>query len=123
MISLIAVVFVIELILYLISTAGSKTINDLLWQAYCRTGFGPSKTFSEQMQLRKEVVNLKREMSSISAQDEFSKWAKVRRKHDKILEDHDKKSMSAHSYHYTHIDDLQLLPFPVPNPLSRARRP
>jgi tail-anchored protein insertion receptor len=91
MVSLLLVVFILELISYIIITIGSKPINDLLWQIYCRTGLGPSKDFSEQMRLRREVVSLKREMASISAQDEFSKWAKIRRKHDKALEEHDKK--------------------------------
>jgi predicted aconitase with swiveling domain len=45
----------------------------------------------EQARLRREVVRLKREMKAISAQDEFSKWAKVRRQHDKALEEHDRK--------------------------------
>jgi tail-anchored protein insertion receptor len=91
MVSLLLIVFILELISYIILTIGSKPINDLLWQLYCRTGLGPSKDFSEQMRLRREVVNLKREMASISAQDEFSKWAKIRRKHDKAMEEHDKK--------------------------------
>lgn len=45
----------------------------------------------EQTRLRKEVVRLKREMNAISAQDDFARWAKIRRQHDKALEEHDKK--------------------------------
>jgi hypothetical protein len=37
------------------------------------------------------VVRLKREMAAISAQDDFARWAKLRRQHDKTLEEHDKK--------------------------------
>jgi hypothetical protein len=36
-------------------------------------------------------VRLKREMAAISAQDDFARWAKLRRQHDKALEEHDKK--------------------------------
>jgi len=43
------------------------------------------------------VVRLKRETKAISAQDEFSKWAKVRRQHDKALEEHDRKAASVSS--------------------------
>ena len=35
------------------------------------------------MTLRKEVVKLNREMTNTSAQDDFAKWAKLRRQHDK----------------------------------------
>jgi len=47
----------------------------------------------EQIKLRREVVRLKREMNAISAQDDFAKWAKIRREHDKVLEAHDKQGM------------------------------
>lgn len=43
--------------------------------------------------MRREVGRLKREMNAVSAQDEFSKWAKIRREHDKMLAEHDKKGM------------------------------
>ena len=53
-----------------------------------------SADLHEQVRLRRDVVSLKREMAAISAQDEFSKWAKLRRQHDKALEAHDKKAES-----------------------------
>jgi CHD5-like protein len=89
--SLLLTVFFIELVSYLILSIGSKPINDLLWQLYCRTPFGTSQDYKDQVRLRREVVNLKRDMSAVSAQDEFTRWAKLRRKHDKALEEHDKK--------------------------------
>jgi hypothetical protein len=30
-------------------------------------------------------------MNNVSAQDEFTRWAKIRREHDKVLAEHDKK--------------------------------
>jgi hypothetical protein len=46
-----------------------------------------------QIRLRSDVVRLKREMAAISAQDDFARWAKLRRQHDKALEEHDKKGV------------------------------
>ena len=89
--ALLVVVFAIELLCYVVLTIGSKPINDLLWQLYCRTPFGTSRDFQDQIRLRRDVVSLKREMAGISAQDDFARWAKLRRKHDKALEEHDKK--------------------------------
>lgn len=37
----------------------------------------------KQATLKKEILDGRRELQSISAQDEFSKWAKVRRRNDK----------------------------------------
>jgi len=97
MLSLLVVVFLIQLACHLILTIGSKPINDLLWQIYCRLPIGSSRDIQEQIRLRQEVVRLKREMNAISAQDEFSRWAKVRRQHDKALADHDQKAAAVSS--------------------------
>lgn len=37
--------------------------------------------------MKREVLQLKREMNNTSSQDEFAKWAKLRRRHDKSLEE------------------------------------
>jgi len=49
-----------------------------------------AKKAQEVNRLRKDVVQLKREMAATSAQDEFSKWAKLRRAHDKAVAEHEK---------------------------------
>lgn len=60
---------------------------------------GNSKQYADALRLKKEVVRLKREMGTVSAQDEFAKWAKLRRQHDKAVADYDKACMSpAHLY-------------------------
>jgi tail-anchored protein insertion receptor len=64
-----------------------------LWQIWSRTPFGTSKDVQEQIRLRREVVRMKRELGGISAQDDFAKWAKLRRQHDKAMEEHDKKGV------------------------------
>lgn len=65
-----------------------------LWLVYCRLPLQSSKDLKEQIRLRREVVQLKREMAAISAQDDFAKWARLRRQHDKAMEAHDKKGES-----------------------------
>ncbi|EXJ58099.1 hypothetical protein A1O7_05523 [Cladophialophora yegresii CBS 114405] len=95
--SLLITVFVIQLVCHLVLTIGSKPINDLLWQIYTRLPLQSSRDMQQQVRLRREVVRLKREMNAVSAQDEFSKWAKLRRQHDKALEEHDKKAAAVSS--------------------------
>ncbi|ETI27498.1 hypothetical protein G647_09689 [Cladophialophora carrionii CBS 160.54] len=95
--SLLITVFVIQLVCHLVLTIGSKPINDLLWQIYTCLPLQSSRDMQQQIRLRREVVRLKREMNAVSAQDEFSKWAKLRRQHDKALEEHDKKAAAVSS--------------------------
>ena len=47
--------------------------------------------------MRREVVRLHREMTNTSAQDEFAKWAKLRRQHDKLKEEYEKRCTSANN--------------------------
>ena len=42
--------------------------------------------------MRREIVRLQRELNAVSAQDDFARWAKLRRQHDKAVADHDKLS-------------------------------
>lgn len=62
-----------------------------LWQLSAKLPLASSKDAKDQMRLRREVLRLKREMNAISAQDDFARWAKIRRQHDKALAEHDKK--------------------------------
>jgi len=95
--TLLVSVFLIQLTLYLINSIGAKTINEILWQLYIRLPFGTSENIKEQARLRRDVVRLKREMAAVSAQDEFSKWAKIRRQHDKALAEYDKTAAAVSS--------------------------
>lgn len=56
-----------------------------------------SQVAREQRHAKLEVIRLKREMSATSSQDEFAKWAKLRRRHDKAMEEYDIKSMLRNS--------------------------
>ncbi|KAL8797402.1 MAG: hypothetical protein Q9195_000557 [Heterodermia aff. obscurata] len=52
-------------------------------------------------ELRGEVVRLKREMNATSSQDQFAKWAKLRRQHDKVLAEYEELSSSLSSFKST----------------------
>jgi tail-anchored protein insertion receptor len=105
--TLLIVVFFIQLALYLINSIGAKTINELLWLVYIRLPFGTSQNIREQWRLRRDVVRLKREMAAISAQDDFARWAKIRRQHDKTLAEYDKTGMNWPCEHYVIVADLR----------------
>ncbi|MDI1487207.1 MAG: GET complex subunit get1 [Ramalina farinacea] len=90
--SLLLVVFVLQVALYLINTVGAAAINDFLWLLYNRLPTSTSHDVRKQIELRRDVVRLKREMNATSSQDEFAKWAKIRRAHDKRLAEYDEIS-------------------------------
>lgn len=64
-----------------------------IWNIYLRLPTSLQQTAQEQRKLKREVVQLKREMNNTSSQDEFAKWAKLRRRHDKALCDYEALSM------------------------------
>jgi hypothetical protein len=45
--------------------------------------------------LRREIVKLKRELGNTSPQDNFSKWAKLDRQHNKAVAEYQKLGMSS----------------------------
>ncbi|KAL1586760.1 Protein GET1 [Cladosporium halotolerans] len=96
--SLILVVFIFQLLIHLVSTFGGQTINDLLWLLYTKLPTPQAKQAAAGVQLRKEVVKLNREMTNTSAQDDFSKWAKLRRQHDKKKAEYEKNAQSLQSF-------------------------
>ncbi|EGE03131.1 CHD5 domain-containing protein [Trichophyton equinum CBS 127.97] len=92
MASLLLFVLAIQIITYLINTIGASTIDSLLWLLYIKLPNQASQTAREQRQAKLEVIQLKREMGATSSQDEFAKWAKLRRRHDKAMEEYDVKN-------------------------------
>lgn len=54
-----------------------------------------SKSAAEQKELKKQFVKVRREMNGTSSQDEFAKWAKLRRQHDKLFDELKKSGMSS----------------------------
>lgn len=65
-----------------------------LWVLYNKLPTPTAKDEAEVVRLRKEIVTMKRELGSISAQDEFTKWAKLRRQLDKVEAQYKKSGQS-----------------------------
>ncbi|CAG8935300.1 unnamed protein product [Penicillium salamii] len=89
MLSLVLTVFFVNVAIYLVNTIGASTIDHLLWLLYLRLPTPTSRTARKQQQLKRAVLEQKREMNNTSSQDEFAKWAKARRRHDKTLEEYE----------------------------------
>ena len=51
-----------------------------------------SKDAADQRKLQVEYLKIRRDLTATSSQDEFAKWAKLRRQHDKLLEQLEKQS-------------------------------
>ncbi|KAJ5542042.1 CHD5-like protein [Penicillium sp. DV-2018c] len=95
MLSLVLTVFFVHLAIYLVNTIGASTIDNLVWLLYLRLPTPTARTARKQQQLKRQVLEQKREMNSTSSQDEFAKWAKARRRHDKTLEEYESLSTSS----------------------------
>ncbi|KAH2222624.1 GET complex subunit get1 [Aspergillus fumigatus] len=89
MLSLILTIFFVHVAIYLVNTVGATTIDTLLWILYLKLPTSTSRNARQQSRLKREVVQLKREMNNTSSQDEFAKWAKLRRKHDKAMDEYE----------------------------------
>ncbi|KAL4790658.1 protein get1 [Aspergillus venezuelensis] len=89
MLPLLWTIFILHIVIFLVNTIGASTIDNLLWLLYLKLPTSLYKTAQEQAKLKREVVQLKREMNNTSSQDEFAKWAKLRRRHDKALSDYE----------------------------------
>ncbi|KAK8218667.1 CHD5-like protein-domain-containing protein [Phyllosticta capitalensis] len=97
MASLLLVVFILTLVIHLVNTVGAATINDLLWLLYNKLPTPNAQAARDQARLRGEVLRLKKEMNSVSAQDDFARWAKIRRAHDKVYAEYQKIDASLKS--------------------------
>ncbi len=68
-----------------------------LWNLYSNLPISKSESSAEQRELKSQYMKVRKEMNAISSQDEFAKWAKLRRQHDKLLEQLEKNSVSLKS--------------------------
>ncbi|KAK1750028.1 CHD5-like protein-domain-containing protein [Echria macrotheca] len=89
--SLLVLIFAVELAVQLINTIGAATINNLLWRSVIALPLPIASKFTEQRKKQKEYLAVRRELNATSSQDEFAKWAKLRRQHDKLLDELEKK--------------------------------
>jgi hypothetical protein len=63
-----------------------------LWNLYNMLPGPTSQSVAEQKKLKREYMKVRQEMNATSSQDEFAKWAKLRRQHDKLYEQLEKSS-------------------------------
>jgi len=86
--SLILTIFALVLVTELISWIGKSVLLHLAWSPY-QTIFNRNAV-NRQRQLKSEILLKKAELLQTSAQDQFAKWAKLRRSVDKGLADLEK---------------------------------
>ncbi|KAG5749483.1 hypothetical protein H9Q69_003142 [Fusarium xylarioides] len=86
MASLMLSIFVVEVVVNLVNTIGAAAINNLLWTIINFLPVSTAKAAGEQRKLQADYLKARRDLNSTSSQDEFAKWAKLRRQHDKLLE-------------------------------------
>ncbi|KAG6016837.1 hypothetical protein E4U54_000391 [Claviceps lovelessii] len=79
-------ILAVELVAQFINAVGASHINDLIWTLVNYLPIPTSKAAAEQRRLQAEYLKVRRDLNATSSQDEFAKWAKLRRQHDKLLE-------------------------------------
>ncbi|KAI1506538.1 CHD5 domain-containing protein [Biscogniauxia marginata] len=84
--SLLLVVLLVELVVHLVNTIGAATINNLLWNLYLALPTQTAKQAAEKQKIQQEYLTIRRDLNTTSSQDQFARWAKLRRQHDKLLE-------------------------------------
>lgn len=93
--SVLLLVFILQLLIHLINTVGSQAVNDVLWWLYTQLPTPHSADAAALTKLRRDVVRLQRELNATSAQDDFATWARLRRQHDKAKDQYEKKCTSS----------------------------
>ncbi|TWU75682.1 GET complex subunit get1 [Metarhizium rileyi] len=86
MTTILFLIFAVEVVAQIITAVGAAQINNLIWNLINYLPISTSETAAEQSKLQAEYLKVRRELNATSSQDEFAKWAKLRRQHDKLLE-------------------------------------
>lgn len=83
--TLVVVVAAVVIFKNLLGVVGKTTVQDYGWKLYLKLApiLGHSK-LGELAQKQHELATIHRERKSISAQDEYAKWTKLNRQHDKL---------------------------------------
>ncbi|KAL0638472.1 GET complex subunit get1 [Maublancomyces gigas] len=88
MVSLLALVVILAVVTHIVNTIGAQQINNLLWSLYNFLPISPCRAdVASQRGLQREVVASRTQLRATSSQDEFAKWAKLRRTLDKKVAD------------------------------------
>ncbi|KAF2794915.1 hypothetical protein K505DRAFT_324420 [Melanomma pulvis-pyrius CBS 109.77] len=85
--SLLLVMFALQLALHIINTVGATTINEVLWAIWTKLPTPSGKSTKRALELKLDIVSVKRDMAAVSAQDDFARWAKITRQHDKAMQE------------------------------------
>ncbi|PBK73523.1 hypothetical protein ARMSODRAFT_1015071 [Armillaria solidipes] len=86
--SLLLTIFALVFVAELISWIGQSVLLDFFYSLYLRIFY--SSHAEKQRKLKAEILATKAELLKTSAQDQFAKWAKLRRSVDKGLADLEK---------------------------------
>ncbi|KAI1754725.1 CHD5 domain-containing protein [Xylaria castorea] len=92
--SLLLVVLLVEVAVHLVNSIGATSINNMLWNLYLALPTEVSKQAAEKNKFQQEYLAIRRDLTATSSQDQFAKWAKLRRQHDKQLEQLEKLKAS-----------------------------
>lgn len=89
-------ILVVILSKQIIGAIGKKNIEKLVWNKYCQwksSGATKNPASSDESpivkvaKLKSDLATIKAERSKISAQDQYAKWTKLNRQHDKLEAD------------------------------------
>ncbi|RSH81694.1 GET complex subunit get1 [Apiotrichum porosum] len=86
--NLAVIIFLVVLLTQVVAWIGKSVLQEAAFSAY--SSIFLSKAHRDQSRLRKQVLEDKAELNRTSSQDEFAKWAKLRRKVDKGIADLEK---------------------------------
>ncbi|RAL64528.1 hypothetical protein DID88_002002 [Monilinia fructigena] len=95
--SILLTYFLVQVLIHLVNAFGAAAINNLLWNLYNILPTPTSQSAGEQKKLKREFMKVRHEMNATSSQDEFAKWAKLRRQHDKLYDQLEKLKSSLDS--------------------------
>ncbi|GJJ06112.1 hypothetical protein Clacol_000301 [Clathrus columnatus] len=90
--SLIITIFLIALFTQLVNWIGKSVLLNIFYSIH--QYIFQRQSVQRHRQLQKEILSTKQELLQTSAQDQFAKWAKLRRKVDKGLEELEKSNTS-----------------------------
>ncbi|KAL8336323.1 hypothetical protein RB601_000237 [Gaeumannomyces tritici] len=95
--SLMVVILALEVAVELINNIGAAAINSAIWAIINALPTKLSTEFAEQRKLQADYLEVRKDLAATSSQDEFAKWAKLRRQHDKLYEQLEKKKSTLDS--------------------------
>ncbi|KAF7537267.1 hypothetical protein G7Z17_g12881 [Cylindrodendrum hubeiense] len=110
--SLLVAIFVVEVVVNIVNAIGATAINNLLWTLINFLPVSTSKAAGEVRKLQADYLKIRGELNATSSQDEFARWAKLRRQHDKLLEQLENKKKSteaARSSFDTYLTGIRLV--------------